>query len=63
MHVHLVLGYLTLNNILKLNPFASKVHDVIVFHTEILFHCEDFFMKTLFSCEKSRFFPLSGNYK
>jgi hypothetical protein len=33
MHVLLGLGYLTQDDILKFYPFASKIHDVLVFNT------------------------------
>ena len=33
MHVLLGLGYLTQDDILKIHPFASNIHDVFVFHS------------------------------
>jgi hypothetical protein len=42
MHVLLSLGYLTQDDILKIYPFACKIHDTFVFNSGIVFHCAYF---------------------
>ena len=42
MHVLLGVGYLTQDDILKIYPFASKIHDTFVFNSGLIFHCIDY---------------------
>ena len=51
MHVLLDLHYLSQDDILKLHPFAHKIHDDFVFNGWMVFYCEDVphFLLLLFS--------------
>jgi hypothetical protein len=41
VHVLLEQSYLTQDNILKIHPYACKIHDVFVFHSWIVSYCVD----------------------